>query len=112
MDAGEFDQRFDRGDDITAELDLTKARRPGREEHQADVESPVRMIDDLDRRSHRAAPEGGGTMSEIDELLAKEGSAAEDYEVPDPVPPELQVDRPNLGATHESILSDLAADGR
>ena len=51
-------------------------------------------------------------MGKIDELLAEEGSAAEDYEIPDPVPPEVQLDRPNLGATHESILSDLAADRR
>lgn len=51
-------------------------------------------------------------MSEIDELLAEAGSAAEDYEVPDPVPPGVQIDRPNLGATHQSILADLAADRR
>lgn len=55
MDAGEFDERFDRGEDIAAELDLTKARRPGREEHQVDVESPVRMFAAVDHRSHRPA---------------------------------------------------------
>lgn len=36
-------------------------------------------------------------MGKIDELLAEEGSAAEDYQVPDPIPSGVQVDRPNLG---------------
>ncbi len=31
IDAGEFDSLFERGDDIADHLDLTSARRPGRE---------------------------------------------------------------------------------
>ena len=33
----------------------------------------------------------------IEELLAQEGAAAENYEVPDDLPSHVQVSRPNLG---------------
>lgn len=31
MDAGEFDRRFDDGEDVTDQLDVTAAQRPGKD---------------------------------------------------------------------------------
>jgi hypothetical protein len=53
MKAEEFDQRFDRGEDVTAELDLTNARRPGVEQRRVNVDFPVWMIESLDREARR-----------------------------------------------------------
>jgi hypothetical protein len=53
MKAEEFDQRFDRGEDVTGELDLSKARRPGEEPRQVSVDFPVWMIQSLDREARR-----------------------------------------------------------
>ncbi len=36
-------------------------------------------------------------MSKIDDLLAEEGAAAENYEIPEQVPGHVRVSRPNLG---------------
>lgn len=36
-------------------------------------------------------------MSNIDDLLAGEGAAAEEYETPEELPAQVQVTRPNLG---------------
>jgi len=41
MKAEEFDQRFDRGEDVTAELDLAGARRPGFEQRRVNVDFPI-----------------------------------------------------------------------
>jgi hypothetical protein len=41
MKAEEFDQRFDRGEDVTSELDLAGARRPGFEQRRVNVDFPV-----------------------------------------------------------------------
>lgn len=53
MKAEEFDQRFDRGEDITAELDLSKARRPGEVQRRVNVDFPVWMVESLDREARR-----------------------------------------------------------
>lgn len=53
MKAEEFEERFDRGEDITAELDLSKARRPGEEQRRVNVDFPVWMIESLDREARR-----------------------------------------------------------
>lgn len=53
MKADEFDDRFDRGEDITATLDLTKARRPGTEQRRVNVDFPTWMIESLDREAQR-----------------------------------------------------------
>lgn len=53
MKAEEFDQRFDRGEDITAELDLSKARRPGEAQRRVNVDFPVWMVESLDREARR-----------------------------------------------------------
>jgi hypothetical protein len=53
MKAGELDKRFDDGEDITGELDLTKLRRPNREQRRVNVDFPVWMIESLDREARR-----------------------------------------------------------
>jgi hypothetical protein len=53
MKAEEFDRRFDEGENVTAVLDLTGARRPGYEQRRVNVDFPVWMIESLDREARR-----------------------------------------------------------
>ena len=53
MKAKDFDRKFDDGEDVTAYLDLSKARRPGEEQRRVNVDFPVWMIDSLDREARR-----------------------------------------------------------
>src|SRR5215472_14712871 len=53
MKAEEFDQRFDRGEDVLSSLDLASARRPGPEQRRVNVDFPVWMIESLDREARR-----------------------------------------------------------
>ncbi|SFE65188.1 hypothetical protein SAMN04487819_12039 [Actinopolyspora alba] len=58
MRAAEFDDNFDRGEDITSTLDLAKAQRPGEErpgeeQRRGNVDFPAWMIAALDREAGR-----------------------------------------------------------
>lgn len=53
MRAEEFDDRFERGEDITEFLDLSQARRPGYEQRRVNVDFPAWMIESLDREARR-----------------------------------------------------------
>lgn len=53
MKAEEFDQSFDRGEDVTSALDLAAARRPGWEQRRVNVDFPIWMIESLDREARR-----------------------------------------------------------
>ncbi len=53
MKASEFDTKFDSGEDITAHLDLSTARRPGQEIKRVNVDFPVWMVESLDREAKR-----------------------------------------------------------
>ena len=53
MKANDFDEKFDRGEDVTADLDLTKARRPSEAHRRVNVDFPTWMIDALDREARR-----------------------------------------------------------
>lgn len=53
MKAREFDQRFDRGEDVTSALDLDQARRPGTEQRRVNVDFPAWMVESLDREARR-----------------------------------------------------------
>ena len=53
MRAEEFDQKFDAGEDITGNLDLAAARRPGLEQRRVNVDFPSWMVDLLDREARR-----------------------------------------------------------
>ena len=53
MKAKKFDADFDSGKDVTAALDLSKARRPLQEQKRVNVDFPIWMIDSLDREAKR-----------------------------------------------------------
>lgn len=53
MKAKQFDERFDRGDDVTGALDMRGARRPGLEQRRVNVDFPSWMIEALDREARR-----------------------------------------------------------
>lgn len=51
MKARIFDKRFDEGADITASLDLSRARRVLQEQKRVNVDFPTWMIESLDREA-------------------------------------------------------------
>jgi len=53
MKAKEFDNRFDRGEDVSHVLDLSKARRLGQEPKRVNVDFPEWMVESLDREAKR-----------------------------------------------------------
>lgn len=53
MKAKKFDQQFDDGADITASLDLSKARRVLQDQKRVNVDFPTWMIDSLDREASK-----------------------------------------------------------
>ena len=53
MKARDFDKKFDAGEDVTGQLDLSKARRPGHEQKRVNVDFPVWMVESLDRAASR-----------------------------------------------------------
>lgn len=53
MKAKKFEQQFDEGGDLTASLDLSKARRVLQEQKRVNVDFPTWMIDSLDREASK-----------------------------------------------------------
>ena len=53
MKAKKFDSDFDSDKDVTAALDLSKARRPLREQKRVNVDFPTWMIESLDKEASR-----------------------------------------------------------
>ena len=53
MKAENFEQQFDDGVDITASLDLPKARRVLQEQKRVNVDFPIWMINSLDREASK-----------------------------------------------------------
>jgi hypothetical protein len=53
MKADKFDEKFDRGEDITSALDVAKARRPGETQRRVNVDFPAWMVAALDREARR-----------------------------------------------------------
>ena len=53
MKASEFDKKFDESENITDELDLSRARRPGEETRRVNVDFPAWMVTSLDREARR-----------------------------------------------------------
>jgi hypothetical protein len=49
----EFDAKFDNGEDISAYVDWSKARRPNQEPRRVNVDFPAWMERDLDREAGR-----------------------------------------------------------
>jgi hypothetical protein len=53
MKAKKFDQKFDAGKDVTADLDLTKARRVGVDAKRVNVDFPNWMVRSIDQEATR-----------------------------------------------------------
>jgi hypothetical protein len=53
MKAKKFGQQFDEGVDLTASLDLSKAKRVLQEQKRVNVDFPTWMIDSLDREASK-----------------------------------------------------------
>jgi hypothetical protein len=53
MKAKAFDKKFDRGEDVSDALDLSRGRRPGHEQRRLTVDFPQWMIESLDRKARR-----------------------------------------------------------
>ena len=51
--ASDFDKKFDDGESIIEDLDLSKARRPAEEQKRINMDVPVWMLTALDREAKR-----------------------------------------------------------
>ena len=61
MKAKRFDQKFDAGEKITDQLDLSKARRVGTDAKRVNVDFPGWMVQSIDREADRL----GGTRQSL-----------------------------------------------
>ena len=48
-----LDAKHDSGVDLSAHMDLASARRPGREVQRVNVDFPVELLQEIDRRARR-----------------------------------------------------------
>ncbi len=53
MKAKSFDKKFDSGADVSAQLDLSKAKRTQQDQRRVNVDFPTWMIESLDREAGR-----------------------------------------------------------
>jgi hypothetical protein len=53
MKAKELDKKFDEGESVIKNLDLSKARRPNQEQRRVNVDFPLWMIQSLDKEAKR-----------------------------------------------------------
>ena len=53
MNSNELDDKFDNHEDITAYLDLSKARRPNLEVKRVNIDFPQWMVEELDKEAVR-----------------------------------------------------------
>jgi hypothetical protein len=53
MKARDFDRKFDEGEDVTVDLDLSKVRKPAQEQRRVNVDFPAWMVQSLDREARR-----------------------------------------------------------
>jgi hypothetical protein len=53
MKARDFDRKFDEGEDVTVDLDLSKVRKPAQEQRRVNVDFPSWMVQSLDREARR-----------------------------------------------------------
>ena len=51
--AARLDEMHDAGENLTAHLDVTKARRPGRAVQRVNVDFPVDLLQAIDREARR-----------------------------------------------------------
>ena len=53
MKAKEFDKKFESGEDLTDDLDFSKARRVNQEPKRVNIDFPVWVVKQLDKQSKR-----------------------------------------------------------
>lgn len=53
MKAEEFDKKFEAGDDLTDDLDFSKARRVNQELKRVNIDFPAWVVEGLDKQSKR-----------------------------------------------------------
>ena len=53
MKASDFDKKFDDGENVITELDISRARRPGEEARRINVDFPAWMVASLDKEARR-----------------------------------------------------------
>ena len=53
MKANEIDKKFNKGEDISKHLDVSKARRPKQEQKRVNVDFPLWIIQLLDKEAKR-----------------------------------------------------------
>jgi hypothetical protein len=53
MKAQEFDEKFDKGEDVINHLDLSSAHRPNQNQRRVNVDFPSWMIESLDKEARR-----------------------------------------------------------
>ena len=53
MKAQEFDEKFEAGEDLTSELDFSKARRVNQESRRVNIDFPSWVVDGLDKQAKR-----------------------------------------------------------
>lgn len=53
MKAKDFDEKFESGEDIISDLDLSTATRPNQNQKRVNVDFPVWMVESLDREANR-----------------------------------------------------------
>jgi hypothetical protein len=53
MKASDFEKKFDDGENVLADLDVARARRPGVETKRINVDFPLWMVESLDREARR-----------------------------------------------------------
>lgn len=53
MKAQEFDEQFEAGEDLTAALDFSKARRVNREIKRVNIDFPSWVVEGLDKQAKR-----------------------------------------------------------
>ena len=53
MKATEFDRQFEAGEDITASLDLSQARRPEQKSKRVNIDFPVWVVQKVDKEARR-----------------------------------------------------------
>jgi len=53
MKAKDFDKKFESGEDLTKQLDFSKARRVNQESKRVNIDFPVWVVGQLDKQSKR-----------------------------------------------------------
>jgi hypothetical protein len=53
MKTNDFDRKFDAGEDVTEQVDWSKARRPDEEIKRVNVDFPTWVVEGLDKQARR-----------------------------------------------------------